>query len=88
MNNKSGEMLQQEYPFIVNSVMEYVINRKTEKSNIPMLDLISDYCLKEQMDVALVGDAIADNKYFASFIKADCEHYSILKPEIPKEEDW
>jgi len=61
-----------EYPIIVNDVMSYVIEQKEKNNKAPILDLISDFCLKFDYPILLVGDAISDDCYFKSLIESDC----------------
>ena len=78
--------IEDNYPFIVSEVMDYIIAKKQTNKNIPLLELIADYCIKEQIPIELVGDAIQNDVYFKSLIEKDCEHYSIIKSE--KAEMW
>jgi len=76
------------YPGIVSEVMEYIIERKKKDPECALLDLISDYCLYSGNSVELVGDAIASDIYFKSFIEKDCQHHNIIRSENKKAEDW
>lgn len=59
------------YPEIVNAVMLYIIDHKKIDETIGMIDLISDFCLKKNVPIELVGDAIASDLYFKQFIETD-----------------
>jgi len=51
--------------------MLYIIDHKKIDETIGMIDLISDFCLKKNVPIELVGDAIASDLYFKQFIETD-----------------
>jgi hypothetical protein len=67
-----------EYPFLVNEVMKHISAIKKDDPTIALLDIIYDYCFKNGIAVELVGDAIASDVYFKSFIEKDCQLHRIL----------
>ena len=66
------------YPFVVNEVINYIVNRKQTEKNLSLVDIISDFCQKKSMNIELVGDAIASDVYLKSFIEKDCEYHNNL----------
>jgi hypothetical protein len=87
----SAELLDQQYPFIVQNVMKHIeqIKKTDAGKSMALVDIIYDYCFRSGLDVELVGDAIASDVYFKSFIKKDCEVHRIFKSDIQKElEEW
>jgi len=63
--------LTEHYSEIVNAVMLYIIEHKKVDKSIGMIDLISDFCLKKNVPIEIVGDAIASDTYFKQFIETD-----------------
>jgi len=59
------------YPEIVNAVMKHIIEHKNEDTSIGMIDLVNDFCLKKNVPVEIVGDAIASDVYFKQFLESD-----------------
>lgn len=79
-----------QYPFLVNEIMQHITEIKLEEPNSSLLDIIYDYCFKNGIDVELVGDAISSDVYFKSFIEKDCQLHKIIKSDKPAEElgEW
>ena len=75
-----------QYPFVVNDIMQNIEKKKKQGSKDSLIDIIMDYCLKEGLDVNLVGDAIKSDVYFMSFIEKDCEAHRIFKAQ--KADEW
>jgi len=75
MTNKTFDS--NDYPILVNEVMTYVIERKEKNRQAPILELISDFCLKFDYPLVLVGDAISEDFYFKSLIESDCAFHNI-----------
>ena len=73
-----------EYPFLVHDVMLYIdemkkINLKKEHpQNLSLIDIIMEFAFRKNIDVEVVGDAIAGDIYFKSFIEKDCEMHKIF----------
>jgi hypothetical protein len=84
--------IDQNYPFIVQEVMKHIeaIKKIPEGRDTPLIDIIFDYCFKNSIDVEIVGDAIASDVYFKSFIEKDCELHRIFRPDADQVqlEDW
>lgn len=66
------------YPYIVNKVMEHIINLKEHKIKMSIFDMICDFCIKNDIDSEIVGDAIRDNVMFTDYIKLDCKINKII----------
>lgn len=73
---------EEEYPFLVNEVMQHINNIKKDDPTAALLDIIYDYCFKNDLEVELVGDAIASDVYFKSFIEKDCQMRNIIQSDI------
>jgi len=76
------------YPSIVGAVMEYILQQKERSPDTPLLDIIADFCVKKKCPVEVVGDAIASDTYFKSFIETDCEFHNIIRSKKKKLDDW
>lgn len=82
---------EEEYPFIVRDIMEYIDEIKSKETggfHAALLDIILDFAFKRGFDIEAVGDAIADDQYFKSFIEKDCELHNIIKSDSLQMEDW
>lgn len=84
--------LETNYPFIVQEVMKHIetIKKKPEGKDIPLIDIIYDYCFKYRIDVEIVGDAISSDVYFKSFIEKDCQVHRIFRTNTDQVqlEEW
>ena len=81
MNNT--ENLEEKYPFIINELMEFIIEvKKRDNEQSSLIDIIMEYCLKKDLDIEMFGDAIRDDIYFMSFIEKDIES------RIKQVEEW
>lgn len=74
------------YPFLVHDIMKYIEMNKNNDRNISLMDIMLDYSVKKDVSVEMIGDAIASDEYFKSFIEKDCEMHRIILSE--KQEDW
>lgn len=80
--------LEENYPFIVNDVMKYIEKIKSGGDESSLIEIIMDYCIKNDTPVELVGDAISNDVYFKSFIEKDCELHKIFKTENNSIDEW
>ena len=84
--------IEENYPFIVKEVMKHIelIKKSPRGKDTPLVDIIFDYCFKAGIDVEVVGDAIASDVYFKSFIEKDCELHRIFRSDHDQIqlEDW
>ena len=77
-----------EYVQIVHDVLQYICNvRSSGKSKIPILDLIYQYCLINNLDPVKVGDAIHDDVYLTDIIMDECKSTGVLGRTV-KIDDW
>ena len=64
------------YPEIVNKVLQYINYIKTEEKaksqKKTLVDIIYDFCLNNDYDPELVGDAIRSDEYFSRAILNEC----------------
>jgi hypothetical protein len=81
------EVPEDQYPFLVNDVMEYIVHVKNNGEDLNLVEIITDYSFKYNIDVETIGDAISSDVYFKSFIEKDCELHKIFKTENTNE-DW
>ena len=73
------DFTEDDYPFVVRNIIEYIDDIKKEEKHMSLLDIIIDYSFKTGIDLQVIGDAIASDVYFKSFIEKDCESKKILK---------
>ena len=59
------------YAKIVNDVLKFVLKEKTRDSSLPIVDLITSYCFKKNLEIEMVGDAISQDFYFKQLIDRD-----------------
>ena len=78
----------EEYPFLVNQVMQHIEEVKKTDNKAALMDIIFDFAFKNGIDVELVGDAISNDVYFKSFIEKDCELHGIIKTENSSMDEW
>lgn len=86
MNFKEYDNIDDLYPFLVNDIMKYIEKIKKDEKSISLMDIMLDYSMKKDISVEMIGDAIASDEYFKSFIEKDCEMHRILLTE--KQEEW
>lgn len=85
MSNLTPEEIEGTYPEIINEVMQHIELVKRGGSRDSLLDIIMDYCLKNSLDVNLIGDAIHSDTYLKDFIEKDCEQNRIFKGKLAEE---
>ena len=76
----------QEYPFLVNSIIKYIEEVKKYDNDISFVEIIIDYCFRNEIELEAAGDAISSDVYFKSFIEKNCELNKIFKSNINVEE--
>lgn len=59
------------YAKIVNDVLKFVLKEKTKDKTLPIVDLITSYCFKKNLEIEMVGDAISQDFYFKQLIDRD-----------------
>ena len=69
-------------PEILKDLMEYVNNIKSKDRETPILDIIMEYTFKNDYDVDVIGDIIAEDPYFKSFVESDCNF------RLKETEEW
>jgi hypothetical protein len=78
----------EDYPFLVNEIMQHIEHVKKQDPGAALLDIIFDFSFRNNLDVELVGDAINADVYFKSFIHKDCELHRIFRTETKAMENW
>lgn len=68
MNNIN---IDEKYAIIVNDILQYIEKIKSKDKNAALIDIIMDFSLKKDISVDVIGDAIANDIYFKSFIEKD-----------------
>lgn len=86
MDFSKYENIEDVYPFLVNDIMKYIEVTKSNDRYISLMDIMLDYSMKKDISVEMIGDAIASDEYFKSFIEKDCEMHRILLTE--KRDEW
>ncbi|WXB47867.1 hypothetical protein WCWAEYFT_CDS0165 [Vibrio phage VB_VaC_TDDLMA] len=86
MDFSKYENIEDVYPFLVNDIMKYIEVTKNNDRYISLMDIMLDYSMKKDISVEMIGDAIASDEYFKSFIEKDCEMHRILLTE--KRDEW
>lgn len=76
------------YPIIVQEVMKHIEEVKKTDSESSLFDIVLDFCFKRELQIELVGDAIASDTYFKSFIEKDCASNGMLKIREQEMEEW
>lgn len=77
-----------DYPFIVQEVMKYINEIKATDNEISLVDIIMDFCFKNELEIELVGDAISSDVYFKSFIEKDCQMHRIFLTDSNELDNW
>lgn len=80
--------IEKAYPLIVKEVMKHIEEVKKTDTESSLFDIILDFCFKNEMQVELVGDAIASDVYFKSFIEKECSTQGLLKKRETEMEKW
>lgn len=83
----SIDITEDRYPFMVNDILNYICEIKSNGEEIALIDIIMEYAFKNDINVEAVGDAISSDEYLKSFIEKDCELYRIIRTEN-QNEDW
>ena len=80
--------IDEQYPYLVSDVMEYIEEIKEVERDSSLLDIISDFCFKNDIEVEMIGDAIASDVYFKSFLEKDCELHRIFRTTKKPLDEW
>ena len=78
----------EDYHIVVNKLLKFLIDEKKNviNKNIPLLDLIYDFCLKNGLSINFVGDAIQNDFYLKKLVEEDCIYHKIIKDTESKGE--
>jgi hypothetical protein len=89
-NKEHEQEMERYYSFLIADIMVFIdkIKKLDTKKENGLLDIIYEYCLKNDIEVELMGDAIASDVYFKSFIQKDCEDRNIIKSNNTPIEEW
>lgn len=77
-----------EYPFLINDIMLYIEQIKEVETDISLIEIITDFCFKKDIELSIVGEAISNDVYFKSFIQKDCELHGFFKTNIKELDKW
>jgi hypothetical protein len=83
----SKDYTEEEYPILINKLMQHIAYIKEHDTEVSILDIIYDYSFKKELPVELVGDAISTDAYFKSFVEADYKMRLSL-PSDNKIDEW
>jgi hypothetical protein len=88
MTELNEKNLQEQYPYLINAVLSYIEEIKLKNKSASLIEIIMDFSLKNSISLEMIGDAIASDVYFKSFIERDCKLHGILDSEVKEFEDW
>ncbi len=65
------------YARVVNDVLNFVLSEKSKNYAMSLVDIITSYCFKNDLEPELVGDAISQDFYFKRLIEQDLKAKTI-----------
>ena len=65
------------YAKIANEVLKFVLKEKERNNTLSIVDLITSFCFKKNLEVEMVGDAISQDFYFKKLIETDLKSRDI-----------
>jgi hypothetical protein len=75
-NLKHAEVMDVYYAELTKRLLVYVLNVRESNPDEPLVQIITQWCFENDLDPALVGDAISQDFYFKRYIENDCKAYS------------
>lgn len=57
------------YANLIKGCLDYILNVKKEDNKAEIIDIIIDFCFKNNIDPSEMGDAISQDEYFKQLIK-------------------
>jgi hypothetical protein len=85
------EQMDRLYAELTKQLLEYIMEIRSETPDTPLVEIITDYCFKNDIEPEMAGDAISQDFYFKQFIETDCKAFSEFnnKPlATVKLEEW
>jgi len=82
--------IEETYPSLINSLMEYIDKIKKKDRTTPLIDIITDFGMKNDIEMEYIGDAIQNDIYFKSFVEKDCKYHNFIlsKNKNKKIDEW
>lgn len=59
------------YPELVQDVLRYILVQKETNKDLTLIDIIYSFCVKNNYDPEMVGDAVHDDYYLSKLIEND-----------------
>ncbi len=75
-NSKHEEEMDKYYASLTSALLGYIFNIREKHPDEPLVQIITQWCFKNDLDPELVGDAISQDFYFKRYIENDCKAYS------------
>ena len=80
------------YAKVLSELLSYIYKKKCQDKNEPIVNIITDFCFKNNLEPELVGDAIKEDYYMYEFVMKDCiankiDRFSYVNT-ITELEDW
>lgn len=69
--------IDKKYAEIIKELLVYIYCKKKAEPKTPLVDIISDYCFKNDYEPELVGDAIKEDHYMSEYVLKDCIYNNI-----------
>lgn len=69
-------------PELVQDVLKFIVEEKKNNSEMTLVDLIYSYCVKNNYNPIMVGEAISEDYYFKTLIANDITAVNVAN------EDW
>lgn len=90
--DEKGAKIEREYAKILSELLEYIYKVKCQNKDEPIIEIISDFCFKNNLEPEKVGDAIREDYFMYEFVMKDCVHNKIdsfsCKNVTSELEDW
>jgi hypothetical protein len=77
---------EKDYHKEVQKLIEFIIEIKSKDNSLSLLDLLIEYCARNDISEELMGDAISTDVYFKDLIRKDCELHNHI--QVDKPEEW
>lgn len=75
-----------DYPFILNKLLKFIIKIKESDKEISIIDIIMDFSLKKGYELELLGDVISTDVQLKDAIEYDLQKHNYTEKNISF--DW
>ena len=84
--------IERQYANILSDLLAYICKKKIQNREEPIVNIITDFCFKNNLEPELVGDAIREDYYMYDFVMKDCvankiDRFSYTNA-VTELEDW